>query len=77
MQGKTESAKPWISNGILKSIKIKNRLYKQFIRHPEKEKAYKNYRNKLVRFIRSDKKLYYDKKILENKTNMKQTFSNI
>ena len=73
---KNRIRKPWISNGILKSIKIKNRLYKQFIRHPEpsKEKAYKNYRNKLVRLIRSAKKLYYDKKILENKTNIKQTF---
>ena len=30
--------KPWISNGILKSIKTKNRLYKQFIRHPESQK---------------------------------------
>ena len=37
--------KPWISNGILKSIKTKNRLYKQFIRHPESQKkvAYKNH----------------------------------
>ena len=67
--------KPWISNGILKSIKTKNRLYKQFIRHPESQKkvAYKNYRNKLVRTIRMAKRLYYDKKILENKTNIKQT----
>ena len=27
--------KPWISNGLLKSIKIKNRLYKHYIRHPD------------------------------------------
>ena len=73
---KNRIRKPWISNGLLKSIKTKNRLYKKFIRHPEplKEVVYKNYRNKLVRLIRVAKRLYYDKKIFENKTNIKQTF---
>ena len=68
--------KPWITNGILKSIKTKNRLYKQLILHPEsqKEVAYKKYRNKLVRIIRVAKKLYYDTKISQNKTNIKQIF---
>ena len=73
---KNRIRKPWISNGLLKSIKTKNRLYKKLIRHPEplKEVVYKNYRNKLVRLIRVAKRLYYDKKIFENKTNIKQTF---
>ena len=68
--------KPWISPGILKSIKIKNKLYKQFMRNPDssKEKAYKNHKNKLVGLIRTAKKQYYENKLSENKTNIKQTF---
>ena len=68
--------KPWISNAILKSIKTKNKLYKQFVQHPDtsRELKYKSYKNKLVRLIRIAKQIYYDKKIEENKTNMKQTF---
>ena len=64
--------KPWITNGILKSIKTKNRLYKQLILHPEsqKEVAYRKYGNKLVRIIRVAKKLYCDTKISQNKTNI-------
>ena len=45
--------KQWISNGLLKSIKTKNRLYKQYIRHPDptRETKYKKYKNKLIHSI--------------------------
>ena len=68
--------KPWISNSLLKSIKTKNKLYKQFIREPThvNELNYKTYRNKLTYSLKIAKRLYYEKKIEENKNNIKQTW---
>ena len=68
--------KPWISNGLLKSMKTKNRLYKQYIRYPDptRETKYKKYKNKLIHSIRIAKRLYYDKKLEENKSNIKHTW---
>ena len=45
--------KQWISNGLLKSINTKNRLYKRYIRHPDptRETKYKKYKNKLIHSI--------------------------
>ncbi|KAG1675725.1 hypothetical protein GQR58_014551 [Nymphon striatum] len=53
--------KPWISNGILKSISSKNSLYKKFIKTKDNLwfQRYKTYRNKLNQVIRLSKKLYH------------------
>lgn len=69
--------KPWISKGLLKSIKTKNKLYKQLIRkpNPNSERVYKDYKNKLNHSIRMAKRLYYDEKLTENKANIKQTWN--
>ena len=74
--GKNRNRKPWLTNGLLRSIKTKNKLYMQFIgkADPAKEQRYKNYKNNLSRLIRVAKRLYYDKKFEENKTNTKQTW---
>ena len=39
---------PWVTTGILASRKVKNKLYKKFIKNPTdtNEKNYKVYRNK-------------------------------
>ena len=52
---------PWITQGILNSIKNRNNLYKLYIRNPSEQKhqLYKNYRNKLTNIIRNSKKLYF------------------
>ena len=41
--------RPWISQGLLKSIKQKNRLYKRYLSNPspQKELIYKTYKKKL------------------------------
>ena len=49
-----QSIKPWITKGIRRSIKIKNKLF-----HSNNNTKYKLYRNYLVTLIRSSKKLYY------------------
>ncbi|CAH3111049.1 unnamed protein product, partial [Pocillopora meandrina] len=46
--------KPWISQGLLKSVKQKNKLYKQYISNPSlwNEAKYKTYKNKLNHSLR-------------------------
>ena len=45
-------SKPWITKGILKSIKYKNRLYRMLCKdsfsNTQKVKEFKTYRNKLT-----------------------------
>ena len=56
---------PWITQGILRSIKTRNRLYKLYISKPSEHtlEKYKQYRNKLTNIIRMSKKTYYSQKI--------------
>lgn len=49
-----QSTKPWITKGIRRSIKIKNKLFRT-----NNNTNYKLYRNYLVTLIRLSKKLYY------------------
>ena len=69
-------SKPWISLGLLKSIKKKNKLYKQYLSNTSNhsEVYYKRYKNKLIHSLRVAKRLYYDKKLEESKSNVKATW---
>ena len=68
-------SKPWITKGILKSVRKKNLLYKRFLANstPYREKLYKSYKNKLTHSLRVAKRLYYNKKLDEYKSNAKLT----
>ena len=74
---------PWISKGLLTSLKTKDRLYSDFQKctnldlRPRLEEKYKKYRNVYNRLIRSAKTLHWCK-IFENcKNDMQRTWSNI
>ena len=69
-------SKPWITKGLLKSIRKKNLLYKRFLANPTsyREKLYKSYKNKLTLSLRVAKRLYYNKKLDEYKSNPKSTW---
>ena len=58
-------SKPWITKGLLKSVRKKNLLYKRFLANPTpyREKLYKSYKNKLTHSLRVAKRLYYNKKV--------------
>ena len=62
---KNSVSKPWLSRGLLKSIKRKNVLYKRYLINStlEHELSYKRYKNKLNHSLRIAKSLYYAKKI--------------
>ena len=70
---------PWLTNGILKSINVKNKLYKQYIAKPTQmnSEKFKSYRNKLNNLIRKCKREYYHKKFQKSKDNMKKTWQSI
>lgn len=62
---------PWISHGLLQSINTKNKLHKKSIQDPTvaNKQNFVTYRNKLSGLIRKSKKLYYDRKLQEYKSN--------
>ena len=68
--------KPWLSIGLLKSVKHKNKLYRKYIRFPliENESQYKTYKNKLNHSIRIAKRLYYEQQLTISKSNIKTTW---
>ena len=67
---------PWLTTGILKSIKTKSRLYKLFLRKPshERESNYKSFRNKLSCLVHVARKNYYDNKLDKARSNLKRTW---
>lgn len=66
--------KPWISKGILKSIKTKNILLKQFLRNKDRViyLRYKAQMDKTNNLIRKSKADYYNKYFLNVTSDMKK-----
>ena len=75
--------KPWITNGILKSIKNRDNIFSNFRREHDvllKTNLYNDYkrmRNKIKNLIRKSKSDYYNSFFEENKTNIKKTWEGI
>ena len=76
---KTIPQSPWITKGLLKSINVKNRLYKQYLLRPTEDHSlkFKTYRNKLNHLIRKSKREYYHKQFESTKNNIRQTWKTI
>ena len=62
---KKSAKNPWITQGILNSIKTRNKLYKSYIckPSPQSHDIYKQYRNKLTKTIRKSKIAYYSQEL--------------
>ena len=69
-------SKPWLSKGFLKSIRTKNKLYRQCLTNQSShyETRYKNDKNKLNHSLRIANRIYYEKKIDASKSNAKATW---
>ena len=67
---------PWITKGLLVSVRKKNKLYKKYMGNPtlQRELHYKRYKNKLNHLIRNAKKTYYDNKFDRAKGDLKETW---
>ena len=68
--------KPWLTKGLLKCCRRKNKLYKRFIKEKSvaNEQKYKQYKNKLTKILRFSEKKYYTDKLRAHSDNMKETW---
>ena len=73
---KNRIKQPWVTKGIFRSIKKRNRLYKYSLRHPGDESMnnYKSYRNKLTAIIRQSRKMYFAKQFENANGNISSTW---
>ena len=67
---------PWITKGIKKSSKKKQRLYLKFLkkRNEKTKKEYQDYKKLFESIKKRSKKLYFSKLILKYKNNIKKTW---
>ena len=62
----------WITSGLLKGIKYKNKLYRKYVKltNDVKRPIYKQYRNILTKCLRKSESNYYKTLINEKKKNL-------
>ena len=67
---------PWITNGIAKSSKQKQKLYEKFLKHraPINEANYKAYKSLFQTIKRKSKKRFYSEKLIEFQDDAKKTW---
>ena len=71
------TGKPWLTEGLKHSIKLKNKLFIQYKKcsSAHNEIKYKIYRNRLNKLIKTAERHYYQEKLENNKCNIKRTWS--
>ena len=75
--------KPWITIGILKSLKKRSELHNRYIRakDPERKQSlhhrFKLYRNMLVTLVRKSKQNHFNKYFSDNVKNLRETWKGI
>ena len=80
---KKEKIKPWVTKGIIKYIKVRDKLYKKFIRskipqeRESKYSAFKKYRNKLIGLLKISRQSHYQNYFNENKKNSRALWQGI
>ena len=78
-----QQQKPWITTGILNSMKRRDRLLKKFTKAKHElikiqyHKEYKKLKNQIVALCRINKKIYYQNFFTENANNLKKTWQGI
>ena len=76
MQSVYKSRKPWLSNGLIKSIKTKHKLYVKYLRRSTltNRLLYKQFINKLNMLMRRVELEYYDNELLIDKNNLRKSW---
>ena len=69
-------ANPWITKGIAKSSKRKQKLYEKFLKNRsiQNEKIYKDYRKLFETITMKSKRKYYSEKLLQFQGDTKKTW---
>ena len=73
---KYRNRKSWLSTGLKKSIKIKNKLYIKSLKYSTVHNisTYKAYRNKLQSLVRKSESEHYDDLLMQNKCNLSKSW---
>ena len=77
------SYKPWITTGILNSIKNKKRIHRKVIRAKDPvrktylENKYRLYKNKLDKTLKTSKSMHYQTFLETNKLNLQKMWERI
>ena len=76
---KKQIQKPWMTDGLKRACKKKNRLYKKYLclKNDFSEQEYKNYKNVLTTTIRMAEKEYYEGLLQRHIGDMKNTWRTI
>ena len=80
---KKEKSKRWVTKGIIKSIKVRDKLYKEFFRPkvPQelecKYSAFTKYRNKLIGLLKINMQSHYQNYFSESKKNSRALWQGI
>ena len=75
--------KPWITTGILKSLRKRSELHSRYLRAKDSERKellynrFKVYRNMIVTLIRKNKNNYFSKYFSDNVKNLRETWKGI
>ena len=67
-------SKPWLSKGLLKSVKTKNKMFQLCYKQHNVDliMKYKKYRNKLTKLTQIAKRMYYQNQLTSHKNNLSQ-----
>ena len=77
------ATKPWITKGILTSMKIRDNLFREYLESSSPNikiflhSRYKQYRNRIVSLLRTSKKLYYRQYFNNNLNNLSNIWKGI
>lgn len=76
-RSKYKDRKPWLSSGLKKCIKVKNKLFLRKIKNPTltNMQAYRIYKNKLKGLLLSAERSHYDSLLQRHKKDMKRAWS--
>lgn len=78
LQRESVHRKCWVTSGLIKSMRIKNQLYKESKLYPNNVdilNKYRNYKNKLAKLIKIAKMQYYNLKIYKSGNTTKNLYA--
>jgi len=72
----SDKCKPWITSSLIKSVRKKHKLYKNYLstRSQSSKDLYIKYKNKLTKILRAAEKKYYSDKFDSVKENIRDTW---
>lgn len=76
----TIKRKPWITNGIILSMRVRDKLYQEYIKNPSnelKKQKYTTYRNKINSLVKTIKNKYFQNKIEKNSKSSKHIWDTV